>query len=146
MEKFEKKRDRWWWWKKKEQESAEAISGLKICFCILAYKCTFMILRKILKKTFFKMPLKICKGPPFFTFLTFFLKLDIKSQGEICMNFFRKIVGSPYEKWKKDSLEHSKMHIGSFFKNFYTFWNASYLVLEIENFEKSSPFFIWIFL
>ena len=72
MEKFEKKRDRWWWWKKKEQESAEAISGLKICFCILAYKCTFMILRKILKKTFFKMPLKICKGPPFFTFLTFF--------------------------------------------------------------------------
>ena len=101
---------------------------------------------EILKKTFFKMPLKICKGPPFFTFLTFFLKLDIKSQGEICMNFFRKIVGSPYEKWKKDSLEHSKMHIGSFFKNFYTFWNASYLVLEIENFEKSSPFFIWIFL
>ena len=74
-----KKRDRWWWWKKKEQESAEAISGLKICFCI-AYKCTFMILRKILKKTFFKMPLKICKGPPFFTFLTFFLKLDIMGQ------------------------------------------------------------------
>ena len=61
------------------------------------------------------------------------------------MNFFRKIVGSPYEKWKKDSLGHSKMHIGSFFKNFYTFWNVSYLVLEIENFEKYSPFFIWIF-
>ena len=50
-----------------------------------------MILRKILKKTFFKMPLKICKGPPFFTFLTFFPPM--KNEKKIAWNIQKCILG-----------------------------------------------------